>query len=697
MMAFGKRLSLLIVWIASFASYGGYPSLSAQNAVYVDLMGATSLQGYEYEIGRTPLSPLVTHHNGYHVIGGYWTGGPGPLLASSEGTAGSMVNLFPFANPIVPTDTRVTGIYPLDSTRFLVNTYRYYPVADPELWVSDGTQAGTAPVTSLNYPESKIVINKDGKTLLWNTSRLGDYQGDEFIVTDGTTAGTMSLWTHPTIPNDVVFETYDGPFYLNDSNDIFFHFRTDDQFNNNTSYLFKVAGDLSSMELILNPTQSMYNDFRWFPHKDKAYFVIDAYTNGMGCCPAALYVTDGTPGGTYYVKDMPLDRGIKHPFVLNDSSDVFFLTHTFAYPSLWKTDGTIQGTQLVTALGNNWPNDDPVVVNGKGYFIIHKTLWETDGTAGGTQAVYTSSDRLVILNKVEGGNGVYFCDEDEMLRYDPSTGSVTTHFPIFPSDHSLWNIEQGDGFQFITIRSTDGANPVRVARYINDDTPGGSGLVNGSVSTLYRDGISEEGFFQMPGQSDQYLLTHDGHRNVLYRTDGTLQGTFMVEPNVGYIDDTEFAVLGDQIFMLSSFRVKVIDSLGAATRTLFQSNRVWGLGTSPGDSVMYFFRMAAYGEVQLFGIGPGTILEAEDPIIEKVFFGLRNNPGPCMDLWCSEDITLEAREGVTIQIVNGQGSILLQGNDPAALRERSYELPDGLYFVKLVHGKENWTGKWLKR
>ncbi|HEY3229384.1 MAG TPA: ELWxxDGT repeat protein [Roseiflexaceae bacterium] len=199
-----------------------------------------------------------------------------------------------------------------------------------ELWKSDGTDAGTVPVKSRaispGYPLASLT--SVGETLFFLAESVAS--GSQLWKSDGTDAGTVPL-------------TLTGGY-------------------SNPSSLLNVAGTL--------------------------FFV--AYGNGGR---AALWKSDGTAAGTLFVKAI----GEPVPVLLTDVNGTLFFAANDGHSGyeLWKSDGTTAGTVQVKDIHPGPNSSDPTNltgVNGTLFFVADDgssgyELWRSDGTDAGTKRV----------------------------------------------------------------------------------------------------------------------------------------------------------------------------------------------------------------------------------------------------------------------------------------------------------------------
>ncbi|OJJ15659.1 hypothetical protein BKI52_37890 [marine bacterium AO1-C] len=237
-----------------------------------------------------------------------------------------------------------------------------------EVWVTDGTEAGTRltkdinPGNGLSYIENLIAA--DNKVFF----RIFDgVHGSEMWVTDGTEAGTK-------LTKDI---------------------------NPNTSQSFS-----SQIDIVLN---------------NKVYFTANDGTNG-----AELWVTDGTEAGTQMVKDInPSGSSSPGNWVVYDNKMYFRANDGTNGTELWVTDGTEAGTQMVKdinpgVLGSNFTNIS--VMGNKLYFRANDgthgaELWTSDGTEGGTfmlKDIVSGSESSVVSMLDQVGTFTFFSADDNI-------------------------------------------------------------------------------------------------------------------------------------------------------------------------------------------------------------------------------------------------------------------------------------------
>ena len=257
-----------------------------------------------------------------------------------------------------------------------------------ELWVTDGTAAGTVllddiyPGSSPSYPRYIIAIG-NGKALF--EANDGTH-GRELWVTDGTAAGTalvtdINPGSGTSAPRYIT--SLGNGKALFDAND-----------GTHGRELWVTDGTAAGTALVddINPgaVGSVPRDITLLAN-GKALFSATDGTHGY-----ELWVTDGTAAGTALVDDINPGSGASGPLyitALGNGKAVFSANDGTHGNELWVTDGTAAGTALVDDIypgsGNSRPYDITAIGNGKAVFQANdgshgRELWVTDGTAAGT-------------------------------------------------------------------------------------------------------------------------------------------------------------------------------------------------------------------------------------------------------------------------------------------------------------------------
>ena len=342
-----------------------------------------------------PLADIQTGGNGSEPAGGVTLGNRhifpaysaayGQELWITDGTTAG-TTLLKDINP-----GSSNSSYPTNLTKIgnLVYFQAYEATYGAELWVTDGTTAGTRllkdiyPGSNGNYPygSNPRAFIQVGNLVVFvaYTATLGE----EVWVTDGTSIGTAlvkDIHAGPSSSNASYFALLDNKVYFRatDNNDNYELWVTDGTVNGTT-----LVKDIDSV------SGTSGNPLYLTVLGDKLIFVANDRVSGE-----EIWISDGTANGTTMLKDIRVNSDGSSPSDLTAvGSRVFFVAvDGINGRELWSTDGTSQGTSLVKDIyagstGSNPQNLD--AVNGKLYFFADEITtgrepYVSDGTADGT-------------------------------------------------------------------------------------------------------------------------------------------------------------------------------------------------------------------------------------------------------------------------------------------------------------------------
>jgi trimeric autotransporter adhesin len=276
---------------------------------------------------------------------------------------------------------------------------------------------------------------------------------------------------------------------------------------------------------------------------------------------AELWRTDGTPGGTSLVKDIvPGVKGSDPQFYQQVGGLLYFtITTANGGVALWRTDGTAVDTIFIktidpTAGGSIWINDT-VEFHSELYFSIKYTdrpsqLWRTDGTAAGTKLIksigWSTSDDLnnppsnPIAELTVVGDTLYFTAENrtegesEQLWETDGTSGGTKELPyLVPGavKGGPFHLAAFNGELYFTQWGEQiiGFNGITVGDELwrTDGTVDGTFLVK-DINPGSKD--SDPARLTVAGNTLYFTATNGSTANgiELWRTDGTSTGTTMV-------------------------------------------------------------------------------------------------------------------------------------------------------------------------
>ena len=271
-----------------------------------------------------------------------------------------------------------------------------------------------------------------------------------------------------------------------------------------------------------------------------------------------LCVTDGTTAGTMGISNLGGSTNISaiipaQDFVYVITSDITF-SPTASTDKIWKSDGTTAGTSLVYAfqpasgftnmglfysVASHYKNYS---VDGNSiYFSAYdatngKEIWKTDGTAAGT----------MMLKDVKAGTGssqtAGFCKipsttlfiaqsiglESKLWKTDGTTAGteqIPVAEPFYIVNQDMAKL--GNKVIFFAHNTVDGYEP-----YVSDGTAAGTFMlknINPSGNSLTTQAM---GLHLKMTDKYCYFIANNGTTNALWRTDGTIDGTIEVMPNV---------------------------------------------------------------------------------------------------------------------------------------------------------------------
>ncbi|WP_375760761.1 HYR domain-containing protein [Corallococcus exercitus] len=247
-----------------------------------------------------------------------------------------------------------------------------------------------------------------------------------------------------------------------------------------------------------------------------------------------LYASDGTPGGTVFLKDIWVGSKSSEPagFTPLGSQTLFFADDGVAGRELWKTDGTPGGTARLADLnpgaGGSAPSDLHPVGDRAVFWTWFPTarLWTTDGTAQGTQPVGAAVTPGYPGGFVTWGDVAFFSGKDnasgtELWRTDGTLAGTVRVADLQPGRGSslpdqLTLVSPSGPLLFVAEEGAGGREPWRL------DSPTGQ-------PTRVADVVAG------PGSSRPEQLTVNGSAVYFSASDGTGRALFRLS---GLVPDT---------------------------------------------------------------------------------------------------------------------------------------------------------------
>lgn len=349
-----------------------------------------------------------------------------------------------------------------------------------ELWVTDGTVAGTKMVKDI-FPgvnSSDIGwMQRFNDKVVFQAQSSTDY-GVELWISDGSEAGTYMVKDI----HDFGSSSPAGFTQVNENQFIFVARDFDSETYNPSGaqrWLWVSDGTAQGTQLIMEcdsrfPGKSIASDAEQYFCRvgRKVFFKADNKDKNFG---EELWVTDGTRAGTKMIKDINIERlnatstadnALDH-FTNFYNEKLFFKAFTIEEGNEpWMSDGTPEGTVMIkdtdpTYDNNNFPKSGDVftarVYNNKVYFRGYgsaTTLYElvaTDMTPGNIEIISDINKNPVPTGTASSFPDL-FCEFDGVLFMKAQTGTDAT--VVSPKNYGL-ELFYTDGTDVGTVMQSD--------------------------------------------------------------------------------------------------------------------------------------------------------------------------------------------------------------------------------------------------
>lgn len=397
----------------------------------------------------------------------------------------------------INTENAAQGTYNVDPANFCsLNNLTYFTAYTPnfgrQIWQTDGTNAGTRPLT--HSPE-----------LNWSVLSAPAYEIPAML-----TAMNGNLYFFTANKNEV---TQRNTFNLVKSD-----------VNGNITRLATSSENTLLHDRMFTVYNQGTNDAarkKIVVHNNNLYFAFSDPQHG-----AELWKSDGTKAGTNMLLDITSGTGSAAPmnFAVANSY-VFFTVLNAGKQDLWRTDGTTGGTIKLrdsVATGNNLRCMN--VVNNKLYFISNNSntatnyVWQSDGTVAGTSIVAQAPGSFIYSYLMKQGNNViyYLTPATGLVKYDGTspTQLSTTIRPYTPYGRSNgW--ADVNGTLFFSVLNTGGTGYYSIWK--TDGTTAGTVKVKDTISS----------FNYLNANGTLYFAGNDSSGNgmELWKSNGTTAGT----------------------------------------------------------------------------------------------------------------------------------------------------------------------------
>jgi ELWxxDGT repeat protein len=357
---------------------------------------------------------------------------------------------------------------------------------DFELWVSDGTTAGTFKIQDINTSGGSFPAN------------LADINGTVYFSANNGSNGN-ELWKSGSTVNSaqLVMDINPGAagsepeqiVYSGSGSLLYFVATT----AANGKELWKSEGTSATTSLVRDIVvgTGSSNPSGLTVFNGKVYFAANNGTNGI-----ELWTSDGTTAGTVMLKDInPTGNSSPTGFRVYNNHLYFAATDGSNGIELWRTDGTTSGTIMLKDLNtNSGASSNPsrfTVAGNLLYFTADNgnnglELWKSDGTSAGTimidifDGVASSSPNFLTAI----GDHLYFAATqggvgNELFRYDGTTLALVSD--ILPGSGSSGpeSITHAYGLIFFSAFTSATGREL----WKSDGTSAGTTMVNNLTGT----------------------------------------------------------------------------------------------------------------------------------------------------------------------------------------------------------------------
>jgi len=223
----------------------------------------------------------------------------------------------------------------------------YFGLGFNQLWKTNGTPAGTSLIKSFSgHFGTSSSFSGENNIVAFNNRLIftaDDGQGRELWVSDGTSAGTtllLDLDSSPASTNPTEFHEVNGRVVFQSSAG-----------NAATDGLWATDGTIAGTQRI--STVEVAGDIFFYDGRGSAYAeVVESlglmFFAGRSAAEIDLWVTDGTAAGTKRVIDLNIGNSDFPAMLRAGNNELLFAAEDGDFRAkLWRTDGTAAGTTLV--------------------------------------------------------------------------------------------------------------------------------------------------------------------------------------------------------------------------------------------------------------------------------------------------------------------------------------------------------------
>jgi ELWxxDGT repeat protein len=396
----------------------------------------------------------------------------------------------------------------------------YSPTAGATFWTSDGTAAGTQPVTpsSGSWPLLDLYVTSNHDVVGGRLFFQENFD-QSLWVTDGTTAGSyrvldiretpgLNVMNGALVGTDVMIADVGGT--------LFFVANGDDNFRGK---LWRSDGTAAGTWQV----KDVNEEFSFWCPLDSFRPVNGrlAFHAGVGWqYRGRLALSDGTAAGTGIVPGSSMMGFATRPL----GNQLFFFSHPDSAPQgLWKTDGTEAGTVLVAPYDLLGHPGQAAPAGGKIFYTVYNgtssDLWASDG-AGPGENIGPGSDSW---NLTDAGGTLFFFGTGNALWKSDGTVAGTVPLRSFYSIRDIIPLPVLPG-GFVLFVGHDWEHGPELWR--SDGTSAGTVLVKDIFP-----GIASSQIYDLKAAGSRaFFVADDGvHGQELWTSDGTEPGTHLVK------------------------------------------------------------------------------------------------------------------------------------------------------------------------
>jgi trimeric autotransporter adhesin len=449
-----------------------------------------------------------------------------------------------------------------------------------ELWKTDGTPGGTVQVVShlANFDYGTYAQLEPSGNILYMVAQeynpeSGEMSGTKLMKSDGTAEGTSVVFD--------VFESTLGSeprmFTKVGSNLFLSAYQADNYYSD----LWLTDGTEEGTRKI--------GDFEYIHdfialNGNLIFGGYESYFSGE-----SVWISDGTSEGTERLMGVALE----YPAVLGNEVIFSGDNNTGSGRELWKTDGTVEGTALIKDINTAGSSGASYMTTVGGLVLFAARdhtgdgeLWKSDGTAAGTTM-------LKNINPTGPGNPLYFVSTGNRLFFTADDGV---------SGRELW-ISDGTAAGTVMVRDmSTGDSKIDNITALNENVVFTAVNQYGSKGLWYSDGTTVGTYLLRdfyPGEEIIDVLGVNGSEVVMlvtddavdlteiWKTDGTPTGTVKVIDLNRYSPYSDGGAALDGVFYFS---------------LVYNSNQLWRTdGTACGSYGIEYAYPIAVGGVAAIG------------------------------------------------------------------------------------------------